>query len=479
MEFAKSRLAWLPLFCSVVFTCAAHAQFETRAMTHINSSPTSLAVGDFNRDGELDVAVANYLPVNEVVILLGNGDGTFRVGASYSMGRQIFYIVAVDLQHDGILDLVVADSLTSFVYVLLGNGDGTFQNPVPYQIDQNSYELQTGDFNSDGNIDIAGTTETEVFVLFGNGNGTFQAPVFTPVPYNIFGLGLGVGHFNNDGNMDLAVVGGFGSANQVDILLGNGDGTFNPNGFYPVLTTPERVVAADFNGDTIQDLAVADAIGSAISILLGNGDGTFQSAVNYLSLFPTSVLAVDLDGDGKVDLASMSRGDLTTSPGVDFFKGNGDGTFQLPVRFKAGNGQVPMVAAGDVNGDHMPDLLIADLLDEEVITLLNTGAVHFNPTTPIQFPAQKVGTTSAARHVTLTNSGTSSLEISSMTANGPFAVRSTCGTSVAAGATCQLGITFTPVTQGNTRGAVSIIDSASTKPQVVLLEGIGKQSLQQ
>jgi hypothetical protein len=474
MRFRLSLIAFTLL---VIIALPLQAQFQTRSMTRIGSAPICIAVGDFNNDGKLDLAVANYLPINEIVILLGNGDGTFRVGASYSVGQQIFSGVAADFRHNGILDLAVADSLTNFVYVLLGNGDGTFQNAVTYETEGYPYRVAVGDVNGDGHIDVVGVTEitgTNVFTLLGNGDGTFQAAINMPVPYNIFGYGLATGQFNQDKNLDLAVVGAFGTANQADILLGNGDGTFNPDGFYPVLTTPLWAASGDFNNDRKQDLAVADYLGLSVSVLLGNGDGTFQPAVNYAANSPQSVLAEDLDGDGKVDLAAMSTGFSQRKAGVSFLKGNGDGTFQRARFFPAGNEQAAMVAAGDVNGDHMPDLIVADFIDEQVITLLNTGVVHFSPTTPIQFPVQKVGTTSAARHVTLTNTGTISLKISSMTANGPFAVRSTCGTSIAAGATCQLGVTFTPTVHGNARGAVSLIDSASSKPQVVMLEGIGQ-----
>jgi hypothetical protein len=450
---------------------------ETRASFPLGANtPITIAVGDFNGDGKLDVASSNYLPSGSVTVMLGNGDGTFHLGATYPVGVQPFYIASADFRHEGILDLVVGDFSSNNVYVMLGSGDGTFQAAVPYPTSGNPFAVSTGDFNGDGKLDIIVLAEPAaecdcIEVLPGNGDGTFGSAIITPVPYNIDGLAFAVGRFNKGNNLDVAVAGQFGTANQVDILLGNGDGTFTPDGFYPVGSGPQSLAVADFNGDKKADLAVGSYQFGSIGVLLGNGDGTFQQAVNYGTATPTDVIVEDLDGDGKLDLIASNFGGVGLA-GVSVLKGNGDGTFQKGKFYPAGD-EVSYVAAGDFNGDHKIDLALPDYRADFVITLLNTGVVSFSPTTPIDFPFQLVNTTSVAQTVTLKNTGTTALTISAIKTSGQFSTTSTCGTSVAPGAMCSLKVTFSPKTQGSKSGAISIKDSASTKPQVIELSGAG------
>jgi hypothetical protein len=127
----------------------------------------------------------------------------------------------------------------------------------------------------------------------------------------------------------------------------------------------------------------------------------------------------------------------------------------------------------DFNGDHMPDIAVTDTLGSQQIVLLNTGVVSFSPTTPLNFKKQKHGTTSSPQTVTLTNTGKTELKISSMKASAQFGVTSTCGSSVAAGGNCTISVTFSPKTQGAKSGAITVNDSASSKPQVIELSGTG------
>src|SRR5580700_11123587 len=484
-SFAVAALlaAW-----AIAFVSESQAQFETRAAFPItNEAPYSVVMGDFNRDGILDLAELNFLPTGSVEILLGNGDGTFRPGDTYAVAGAPFYAASASLRRDGILDLVIAGGGVDDVYVLLGNGDGTFQAPVPYATTAGPKMLALGDFTDGGSIDVVvleGTSTEGIIcdcieVLPGNGDGTFGAPISTtPVPYNVTGFAIVAGDFNDDGQLVVAVSGGYFSAYQVDILLGNGDGTFTADGYYPVVADPDSIAVGYFTSDkTRLDLAVAGSVGSSVSVLLGNGDGTFQQSVYYPTSFPTWVIAQDLDGDGNIDLATSNVGvpEFTKQypPGVSVLKGNGDGTFEPGVFYRSGNKSgVNYVAAGDFNRDHRPDLALVGV-SGQIITLLNTGAVTFSPTTPLGFGTQAAGTTSTARTVTLTNTGTKPLEILSIKASSDFVVKSSCAARVAPGANCTISAWFSPAKQGTKRGAIEIIDGASSKPQVIELFGTG------
>src|SRR6266436_5402770 len=162
--------------------------------------------------------------------------------------------------------------------------------------------VAVGDFNGDGVPDlvVADRVSNNVSVLLGNGDGTFQTPV-------AFATGtrpqsVAVGDFNGDGKLDL-VVANEGS-NNVSVLLGNGDGAFQAAQNFPAGTNPQSVAVGDFNGDGKLDLAVANEGSGDVSVLLGNGDGTFQAALAFAAGdIPQSVAVGDFNGDGKLDLA--------------------------------------------------------------------------------------------------------------------------------------------------------------------------------
>ena len=133
----------------------ARAQFETRGGFDVGQSyPYSVVVGDFDRDGTLDVAEVNYFPTGSVNVYLGDGDGTFRLGSTYAVGVFPWYGVTASFRKNGVLDLAISDKLSNGVWVMLGNGDGTFQPPVSYPTSAEPYMLALGGFMGSGNLDI-------------------------------------------------------------------------------------------------------------------------------------------------------------------------------------------------------------------------------------------------------------------------------------------------------------------------------------
>jgi hypothetical protein len=460
----------------------AFPQFETRSKSLVSPlpGPLSVATGDFNHDGKLDVAVASAYEnagrySNQIQVLLGKGDGTFQPAVNYTAGRAPGSVAVADLNNDGKLDLIVANSVDDSVSILLGNGDGTFQPAMNFATRQDPIVVLVGDFNNDGKLDIATLNVSDstgncdcVAVLLGNGDGTFQEPpIVTTLPFPP--QGLAAGRLNADDKLDLAATVEFGGISEVQVLVGNGDGTFQWGATYPVGPSPNSITVADLNGDSKLDLVVAETGGMGVGVLLGNGDGTFQPRVDYITNAATWVAVADLNLDGKPDLVVAN---LTFPPGVTVFMGNGDGTFQNGVYYADGKDN-RFVAVGDFNGDHQPDIVVPDFLYGDVIVMLNTGVVSLSPNTPLNFHGQKTGTTSTPQTVTLTNTGKTVLTISAMKATGQFGMTSTCGTSVAAGANCTISVTFSPKTLGAKSGTVSIHDSASSKPQVIELMGAG------
>ena len=291
--------------------------FQPQQKYQVGAEPTFLAVADFNGDGIPDLAVTN-LSDDTVGVLLGKGDGTFQPQQTFPVGPGPVGVAVGDFNGDGIADLAVANGTGGTVSVLLGMGDGAFQPQQIFNVGQVPYGLAIADFNGDGLADIAVVNflDNTASVLLGKGDGTFQPQQTYPVGLNPYWVAAG--DLNQDGVTDLAVANG--TAGTVSVLLGTGDGTFQPQQTYPVGLGPTSVMIADFNGDGIPDLATANSGASTVSVLLGKGvllgegDGIFQPQQTYVAgLSPYAVAAADFNGDGVPDLAAPIAGDVTVS----------------------------------------------------------------------------------------------------------------------------------------------------------------------
>jgi len=282
----------------------------------------SLVVGDVNGDGQPDVAAANFGD-DTVSVLLGDGAGAFAPagGSPYAAGPSPYGEAVGDFDGNGTLDLAVADDVTpGAVSVLLGNGDGSFPGSPShsYSVGGNPAAIAVADFNGDGNPDLAVATYGTVAVLLGDGTGAFAPASGSPYSTGNGSQSVAVADFNGDGNLDIAT--GNRDDDTVSVLLGDGTGAFAPASGSPYSTGsgtgPAAVAAGDFNGDGVPDLATANEHTNDVSVLLGNGDGTFPASPTHrysVGSYPDALAAGDVDGDGKLDLVTANYLDATVS----------------------------------------------------------------------------------------------------------------------------------------------------------------------
>lgn len=329
--------------------------FQNAVNFDTGKNSVSIVALDVNGDGLTDILTTSS-SADSTSVLLGNGDGTFETaGKQYGAGVVSFSIAAADFNGDGITDVALNNDvpLPGSAAVLLGNGDGTFGSPVEYPSLGYPSSVVAGDFNHDGHIDLAvGSDSGGVSILLGNGDGTFQAHV--DYILNEIVYGLVAGDFNGDGNLDLAV-----ASNCV--LLGNGDGTFRTQGTCTGIGAAP-LAAGDFNGDGRLDLATPNSTQNTVSVMLGNGDGTFQAPLTYaMGAQPVELTAGDFNLDGKLDLATANF-PSPSQGSVSILLGNGDGTFQSHVDYpligSPGLGNGAGFTSADLNGDGKADLAV-------------------------------------------------------------------------------------------------------------------------
>jgi hypothetical protein len=372
-----------------VFRADGPDSFQPSGTIDAGFGPSAIVAGDFRGNGVLDLAVADSNS-GQVSVLLNNGNGTFQAPRFYRVGSKPLALVAGSFTekrtHDGkpVLDLAVANTNSNDLSVLLGNGDGTFQPQLLFGAGSFPAWLVTADFNSDGRLDLATGNQGlgdvpgsgDISILLGQGGGYFQVQSTNPVGMNP--VGTVTADLNHDGHTDIITANS--NSNDISVLLGNGDGTFQAARSFPAGERPTALAVADFNGDGRLDVAVADGgengDGGGVSILMGNGDGTFQAPVFYpAGATPYSIVAGDWTGSRVIDLAVANK----DSPNVTVFMGDGRGGFRALPPISLGDQASDPVAitAGDFTGNGVRDLAVVDQGSNRVSILLNDGRGNF------------------------------------------------------------------------------------------------------
>ena len=339
--------------------------------------PIAIVAADFNGDRKPDIAVANQNS-NTIGIFRNKGRGTFARQVLYRVGKMPDSIVAADFNGDRKIDLAVTNFESGTVSILRNKGNGTFVSAGQYDTGQGCHWLTAADFNADHKPDLAVVNSAkELRILLNNGKGRFLAAGEYDTgdqPWSVTSADLNGDHF-----ADIAVANEFN--NNIGIFISRGNGTFETMDTYPSGVYPLPVVAADFDADGDMELAAGctgtagDNSDVAISVLDNNGLGAFPTRVDYSTgLWPWWVTPVDINLDGKIDLAAIER---DSDGGLYVLLNKGDGTFADATRYEAGAWSCS-IAAADFNGDRKVDIAVTN----------STGGMHvlLNRTPPYTPP---------------------------------------------------------------------------------------------
>jgi FG-GAP-like repeat len=367
------RLPRTLFLAAAIPVLSAAAQFE-RAVYYPGGKGVfqfSVISAVFTSSNNADLAFADFYS-SQVRLLLGNGEGTFQKGQTLPVPTPSA-LAAGDFDEDGNMDVAVIEfggTGRGYLGIFLGNGDGTFRKGARYELGVQSGYIALADFNGDGHLDVAVTNGGEgkgnVMVFFGTGNGTFHAPT----TYKLTSASaIAAGDLDNDHYPDL-VIGQF-STGSVAVLMNDGNGRFGkPVSYDAGGGEVVDVKIGDLRHDGRNDLVVANASLSAVGVLLNSGDGTFGE----VKLYPThcaveALTLADFNSDGKLDVAVAANVDNSA-----FMYGKGNGSFGSPIPIEdaiGGDGGYSIIS-GDFNSDGAPDLAIPIEDKGKVAILLNT-----------------------------------------------------------------------------------------------------------
>lgn len=368
----------------------AQVDFAPPATFAAGAAPYAAALGDLDDDGDLDIVTANSNS-DDVSVLLGDGRGGFAAVGTFAVGGSAPESVALgDIDGDGDLDIVTADSNfnAAGLSVLANQGNGSFAAPNRLVVAGFPDFVTLGDVDNDTDVDILAVASNggNLTVLFNDGSGGFAMSTTDSV--GELPQSAGLGDVDADGDLDIAVVDS--RADQVSVLLNDGRGGFAPAGNFAV-DGPTSLALGDVDGDGDLDIVTANYFsdtGGGVAVLLGDGRGNFGPRRDFLASGASFAGLTDLDSDGDLDIVSNDAG----ANQALVLLGNGRANFTVATPFATGGVGPFGVALGDIDADGNPDIVAANVGSDNVAVLLNTFELGAAPTiTALNLPFGRPG----------------------------------------------------------------------------------------
>ncbi len=346
----------------------------TNSEIAVGTEPAALAAGDWDGDGDLDIAAAD--PTSSTLWLIGNdGRGSFTIHALALPERNPVFVVSGDFNGDSRADLATVNIRSDTVSLLLSQGGGTFAAPLDAAAGLAPIQAAIADFNGDEALDLAviDMVTNEIAILVNKGNEGLDERIVIGRDTSL--SALAAGDFDGDSAPDVAYahVGMVEELGGITILSNQGGLIFIASGKTADSTLPVALIAADLNDDQAADLVLADLFTDAVAILLNDGRGHFAAPVFYpTGGYPCAIAAGDLDNDGHLDLAVANR----ETEDVSLLFNRGDGTFEPQWPYRIGSEPYALLVL-DLDSDGDLDVVTANRSAGTIATLSNRGGRSF------------------------------------------------------------------------------------------------------